>query len=107
VTLKGLLITYHTAWANSWQFSMNTTKITVLNLNNTVSSAAVRSYSVDVVIFSRSNVVSDLGILTYNCLIFRDHIFSSNPSLMRKAFITNIRLFFSITPVSGTQLINN
>ena len=96
-------------WANSWQFSINTTKTTVLNLTNTISSATVTTYSVDDAVLSHSSIVSDLGILTDGRLLFKDHInsivakssqrsgaifrgfVSRNPSLMRKAFITYVR----------------
>ena len=96
-------------WANSWQFSINTTKTTVLNLTNTISSTTVTTYSVDDAVLSHSSIVSDLGILTDGRLLFKDHInsivtkssqrsgaifrgfLSRNPSLMRKAFITYVR----------------
>jgi hypothetical protein len=101
-------------WAISWQFSINTTKTTVLNLSNTISSTTVKTYSLDDAILSHASIVSDLGILTDGRLLFKNHInsivakssqrsgaifrgfVSRNPSgpytsLMRKAFITYVR----------------
>ena len=111
-------------WATSWQFSINTTKTTELNLSNTISSTPVTTYSVNDTVLSPSSIVSDLGILTDDRLLFKDHInsivtkssqqsgaifrgfVSRNPSLMRKAFITYVRTILEYNLVSGTHLIN-
>jgi hypothetical protein len=61
-------------WAISWQFSINTTKTTVLNLTNTISSTTVKTYSVDDAVLSHPGIVSDLGRLTDGRLLFKDHI---------------------------------
>jgi hypothetical protein len=60
--------------ANSWQFSVNIIKTSILNLCNTIYFTTVTSYSVDEAILSHYSVISDLGILTDNRLLFRDHI---------------------------------
>jgi ribonucleases P/MRP protein subunit RPP40 len=96
-------------WAISWQFSINTTKTTVLNLSNTMSFTTVKTYSIDDAVLFHSSIVSDLGILTDGRLLFKDHInsivakssqpsgaifrgfVSRTPSLMHKAFITHVR----------------
>jgi Reverse transcriptase (RNA-dependent DNA polymerase) len=94
---------------SSWQFSINTTQTTVLNLSNIISSTTVKTYAIDDAVLSHSSIGSDLGILIDGRLLFKDHInsivakssqrsgaifrgfVSRNPSLMRKAFITYIR----------------
>jgi hypothetical protein len=86
----------------------NTTKATVLNLTNTISTT-VTSYSVEQAIIYHSSIVPDLGILTDGRLLFNDHInsivakssqrsvaifrgfVSRNLTLMRKAFIAYVR----------------
>jgi hypothetical protein len=93
-------------------------------LSNTISSIAVKSYSVDEAILSRSSIFSDLGILTDNRLLFRKHIsaivakscqrsiaifrgpMSRNSSLTRKAFITYVGSILKYTHVCGTHLID-
>jgi hypothetical protein len=96
-------------WAISWQFSINTTKTTVLNLSKVIYFTTVKTYSIDDAVLPHSSIVSDLGILTDGRLLFKDHInsivakssqrwgtvfrgsVSRTPFLMRKAFITYVR----------------
>jgi hypothetical protein len=67
-------------WAISWQFSINITKTTVLNLSNTISFTTVKTYSTDDAVLSHPSIVSDLGRLTDGSLLFKDQINSILPS---------------------------
>jgi Reverse transcriptase (RNA-dependent DNA polymerase) len=96
-------------WANLWQFTVNAGKTFVLTLNNGASSVSGRSFSVNNVSLSLSNLIFDFGITIDRRHLFQNHInnivsksmqrcgilfcgfLSHDLSMMRKAFITYIR----------------
>jgi hypothetical protein len=97
------------AWAESWQLSINISKCSAISLGNKRSLLCSRSYFINGILLPSSTRVVDLGVTISNDLSFHTHInnivakahqristffrgfVSRNLLLVRKAFITYIR----------------